>query len=261
MSENKTIRVNSCLVSIVTISKNNLNGLLKTLASVEEQDYEHIQHIVIDGDSNDGSKKILQSFSHSKIYNYCSESDNGISNAFNKSIDMCRGDLILFLNSGDILHTENTISQVVRNYLQDKWKFAVGKRILLNSMGEKVVYSPPKLSSSFLKYFMFLPHQATICETSLHKNYKFNESIKTSMDYDLFIRMLQSVEISYLPFIVSECEPGGVSSQTVDRINEQCLIRNTYANSFIDKFMVKTINLLIRSKALLKIGSPFASKN
>ncbi|MBO3461943.1 glycosyltransferase [Aetokthonos hydrillicola Thurmond2011] len=76
----------------MTISKNNYQGLQKTLQSVKEQDSKIIEHIVIDGESDDGSKELLKSYTHCKKYVYFSEVDNGISSAFNKGLDRINGD-------------------------------------------------------------------------------------------------------------------------------------------------------------------------
>lgn len=252
--------MNYCRVSIVTISKNNYQGLQKTLESVKEQDYKIIEHIVIDGDSCDGTKEFLESYTHSKKYIYLSELDNGISSAFNKGLEKSTGDLILFLNSGDILFSKTVISEVVQSYMQYKWKCAIGVTVTTSFAGETIFYSPPQLSSKFLKYFMFLPHQGFFCETSLHKNYKYNESLKFSMDYELFLRMLKNITIFYLPTVISIREPGGVSSQTKKRIIEHSQIRLVYANKMHEKFIISILNVFIMLKGYLKIDSPFAFK-
>ncbi len=253
--------MNNCQVSIVTISKNNYQGLQKTLQSVKEQDYKIIEHIVIDGDSDDGSKEFLDSYTHSKNYIYLSELDNGISSAFNKGLQKSNGDLIFFLNSGDVFFSKTVISEVVQSYMQHKWKCAIGVTVTTSFAGETIFYRPPQLSSKFLKYFMFLPHQGFFCETSLHKNYKYNESLKISMDYELFLRMLKNITIFYLPTIISIREPGGISSQTQNRISEHSQIRLIYANKIHEKLIISILNRLIILKNNLKIDSPFASKN
>jgi glycosyltransferase involved in cell wall biosynthesis len=252
--------MNYCQVSIVTISKNNYQGLQKTLQSVKEQDYKIIEHIVIDGDSYDGSKELLESYTHSKRYVYLSELDNGISSAFNKGLEKSNGDLIFFLNSGDVLFSKTVISEVVQSYMQHKWKCAIGVTVTTSFAGETIFYRPPQLSSKFLKYFMFLPHQGFFCETSLHKNYKYNESLKISMDYELFLRMLKNITIFYLPTVISIREPGGISSQNKKRIIEHSQIRFIYANKMHEKFIIGILNTLIMLKGYLKIDSPFALK-
>jgi glycosyltransferase involved in cell wall biosynthesis len=248
------------LVSIVTISKNNIKGLYKTLESVKEQDYAAIQHVVIDGDSQDGSKEFLKHYSHSKSYLYYSEPDRGISNAFNKGIARSIGELIFFLNAGDILLSPFIVSEVVTSYLNFRWQCASGRIISSDYSGKEVLYTPPQLSTRFLKYFMFLPHQGFFCKSTLHKQYRFDESIKTSMDYDLFIRMLKGIEIFYLPTVVAKCEPGGISSQSRRRIIEQSRIRMKHATKVSDKVIVNFINSLILLKDFLKVDSPFAKR-
>jgi putative colanic acid biosynthesis glycosyltransferase len=249
-----------CLISVITISRNHCNSLRKTLDSVNNQDYQDIEHIIIDGDSIDKSKELLSSYSHSKVYKFSSEADTGISNAFNKGLDQSTGDLIFFLNSGDVFFSNTVISEVVESYLVHKWEFAVGITATAKLTGEPIYYQPPQLSSKYLKYFMFLPHQGVFCETSLHKNYRYDESIKISMDYELFLRMLKDVSIFYLPIVISDREPGGVSSQTSKRIAEQSQIRVQYANGLLEKGIVRIINSLILIKSYLKIESPFGTK-
>ena len=49
-------------LSIITINYNNIEGLKKTLASVAEQTYRNIEHIIIDGGSTDGSVDIIREY-------------------------------------------------------------------------------------------------------------------------------------------------------------------------------------------------------
>jgi putative colanic acid biosynthesis glycosyltransferase len=248
------------MISIVTISRNSYQGLSDTLASVNRQDYQNIEHIIIDGDSTDGSKELLDSYQHSKKYYYSSEPDRGISSAFNKGLDKSTGNLIFFLNAGDLFYSDTVVSEVVQSYLTHNWRCAIGKLSTTNLTGETTLYQPPKLSSHFLKYFMFLPHQAFFCERSLHEGFYYDESIKTSMDYELFIRMLNNIEIFYLDIITASMESGGVSSNTDKRVAEQSQIRLRYAANFQDKAIINLVNWLILLKSRLKIDSPFRAK-
>ena len=109
--------MSNILVSVVSISKDNYQSLFKTLESVKALNYQKTEHIIIDGDFNDGSKQLLKSYSHSKVYKFFSESDSGISSAFNKGLNKSTGDLIFFLNSGDLFSSDTVISEVVESYL------------------------------------------------------------------------------------------------------------------------------------------------
>ncbi len=115
-------------LSIITINYNNAEGLRKTLASVAAQTYAHIEHIIVDGGSTDGSVEIIrqyaddeamrregdgamrrenskasgttpncliaQSPNHHEI-RWISEKDKGIYHAMNKGIEIALGKRIV----------------------------------------------------------------------------------------------------------------------------------------------------------------------
>ena len=100
-------------ISIITINYNDKYGLSRTIDSVLNQTYEDFEYIVIDGNSNDGSKEILKNHDLSIDY-WVSEPDSGIYNAMNKGIRVAKGDYLLFLNSGDYLCDNDTIHNVAK---------------------------------------------------------------------------------------------------------------------------------------------------
>ena len=88
---------NTFLLSIVTITFNNFEDLLHTVESV--QNLENCEQIIINGGNCLKTLEYLKNFSGKSI----SEPDQGISDAFNKGINLSTGDAIIMLNSGDIL--------------------------------------------------------------------------------------------------------------------------------------------------------------
>ena len=100
-------------LSIITINRNNAEGLEKTLKSVASQTFRDFEYVVIDGASTDSSvdviKKYESQFAHLK---WVSEPDTGIYNAMNKGIRMAEGDYIQILNSADILASDDVIEKM-----------------------------------------------------------------------------------------------------------------------------------------------------
>lgn len=97
------------LLSIITVAFRNLEGIVKThasLAHLAQADDISFEWIVVDGGSNDGTREYLENLNG--IYNlrFVSEPDNGIYYAMNKGIAMAQGKFALFLNSGDIFHQD-----------------------------------------------------------------------------------------------------------------------------------------------------------
>ena len=76
------------LLSIITITYNNLSGLQRTIASVQQQTFSDYEQIVIDGASTDGTPDYLKTTN----VRYVSEQDKGIYDAQNKGIALAKGD-------------------------------------------------------------------------------------------------------------------------------------------------------------------------
>lgn len=85
--------------SIVTPAYNSGNYIEATIRSIAEQDYPAIEHIVIDGGSNDGTLDILERYPHLQ---WISERDRGQSDAINKGFARVSGDIIAWQNADDL---------------------------------------------------------------------------------------------------------------------------------------------------------------
>ena len=72
-------------ITVITVCYNDLKGLKKTFRSVVNQTYKTVEYVVIDGNSNDGSKNFLEEHNGDMCF-WVSEKDSGIYNAMNKGI-------------------------------------------------------------------------------------------------------------------------------------------------------------------------------
>ena len=107
-------------VSIITICRNSAQDISKTLRSVLNQSYDNIEYIIVDGKSEDRTMEIIESYKKAfqeKGYTYriISESDNGIYDAMYQGIDVCTGNLVGLINSGD-WYESKAVSRVVEVY-------------------------------------------------------------------------------------------------------------------------------------------------
>lgn len=99
-------------VSIITVVFNAESTIADAIASVANQQYKNIEHIVIDGASTDATLAVIKANSAS-ISHIVSEPDTGIYDAMNKGIKLASGDVIGLLNADDVYQNNNVISEVV----------------------------------------------------------------------------------------------------------------------------------------------------
>ncbi len=89
-------------ISIITPSYQQRAYLEECLRSVHEQAYPHLEHIVVDGGSHDGSREVIEKHAQRLAW-WCSEADQGQSHAINKGLQHATGGVFSWLNSDDRL--------------------------------------------------------------------------------------------------------------------------------------------------------------
>src|SRR5271157_3495375 len=90
------------LISIVTPSLNQADYLERTIESVLSQGYPHLEYIIMDGGSTDGSIDIIKKYSSSLTY-WASGPDGGQSRAIMIGFGKAQGTILGYVNSDDIL--------------------------------------------------------------------------------------------------------------------------------------------------------------
>ena len=103
-------------ISVITVALNAADKIEETICNVMQQRYEAVEYIVIDGGSTDGTVGILEKYKQSgNIDCFICEKDDGIYDAMNKGIVAATGDLIGFLNAGD-LYEQGVLDDINEKY-------------------------------------------------------------------------------------------------------------------------------------------------
>lgn len=198
-------------VSIITINYNNKIGLERTIKSVQNQTFSNYEHIIIDGNSTDGGKCIIEEnktcFSH-----YVSEPDTGIYNAMNKGIKVAKGEYLFFLNSGDDLVNENALTEVVKYLTEEDFVYFNINRVQNNTSKVKEV---PSIMSFFYLHNDTIPHQSIFIKNELFNTVGlYDENLKIVSDWKFIITALIKFNASYkhINKVFSNFYEGGISS-------------------------------------------------
>ncbi len=123
------------LVTIVTPSFNQARFLEATLRSVLEQDYPHIEYIIVDGGSTDGSVDIIRRYAE-RLSWWISEKDSGQSEAVNKGLQRARGEIIGWLNSDDVYLPGAFSAAVAAFHSHPEAGLVYGDALAINAHGQ-----------------------------------------------------------------------------------------------------------------------------
>ena len=200
--------------TIVTVSYNAIETIKHTLASVSVQTYPHIEHILIDGQSNDGTLAILHRYQERNTREgkphevlLSSEPDKGLYDATNKAFAMASGDYICFLNAGDKLHSPETLekmsAQLTAYNHEELPALLYGDTDIVDKQGQflhKRRLSPPNnLRWNDFKEGMLVCHQSFYARRDLCPSYQIQ--YRFSADYDWCIRIMKRAEMLNLPLL------------------------------------------------------------
>lgn len=211
--------------SIITPVLNDKEGLEKTIRSIELQNLDDFEYIVIDGGSIDGTLELIK---NRKIINqWVSETDKGIWDAINKGITLSKGNIISTLNAGDTYFSENSLKLVKNNFYKKDISFLFGT-VKKNKVYYK--YEPNKMLWSF----NFYPAHSGgfFVKKEVHEKIGFY-SLKyaCSSDYDFFWRLIKKFKFKGSSTdkneIISVFKLGGYSSKFsfFEHVVEETLIR------------------------------------
>jgi glycosyltransferase involved in cell wall biosynthesis len=186
----------SPLVSVITIVYNGEKHLLGCINSVKNQGYQNYEHIIVDGNSKDNTLSLLKASLHDRM-RYISESDEGISDAFNKGVRLAKGEIIAILNVDD-LFDNNTIINLVNFYLNNGAKSGLYYGDITYFNGE-ISYHLKSDITKIWKY-MSLFHPSCFVTRDVYEQYGyFDVNFKYAMDCELIHRFIShSVEFFYV---------------------------------------------------------------
>lgn len=191
-------------VSIVTPSYNQGEFIEETIQSIKIQDYQNIEHIVVDGGSEDETLDILEEYSDTYDMKFISESDDGQSDAINTGFDIASGDIVTWLNSDDVYFDTKVVSRVVEYFNQSDEDIIYGD-ICQISKGSEVIRIKPShdFDVDTLEKECFVPQPATFLAEKVVRNEKLKVSLDYTMDYEYWLRLSDSYSFKYVPDLLA----------------------------------------------------------
>ena len=190
---------NTKKLSVITVTYNAEHTLERTLKSVRKQTYPAIEHIIVDGNSNDGTVALIHRYENERL-KWISEPDKGLYDAMNKGIKMATGDYLCFLNAGDTFYDTDTVQKIFASSDEGHSPdILYGETAIVDDNGRflhmRRLQAPKNLTWKSFKHGMVVCHQAFIVKRELVEPYDL--SYRFSADFDWCIRMMKKAKNIY----------------------------------------------------------------
>ena len=176
-------------ISIITPTFNSEKTIEKNVESILKQSFKEFEHIIIDNLSHDNTLDIIKKLYKDSPLNLriISEKDNGISEAFNKGINIESGNILTILNSDDYYYSENVFEHVVNTFTKSQFLVFHGD----------LLFNDPKYGSYLRKPYtldtfktMPLNHPTMFIKKEVYDLVGlFDTSYRYSMDFEFYCRL------------------------------------------------------------------------
>jgi glycosyltransferase involved in cell wall biosynthesis len=254
--------------SIITCTRNSAKYLPANIASIKAQNFGDYEHLFIDGNSTDETMEIIKKYQAEfpdKVSFY-QLPPKGISAAMNAGIDRAKGEFLIHLHSDDSFYDDHVLADVaafLEKNPQLDWIY--GQANVVREDGSPVLVYPDKpllhfhnSQSFFGRYLMkilrFVPHQAVFIRKAVFDKFgKFDESISSEMDPDLWFRLRNKTNWSFFPRIICNyCVRAGAQSSSPEKRQENLAniqkVQKRYLNP-VEYFLVGQLNKLREKRA------------
>lgn len=195
------------LVSVVLPTYNRLAYLRQAVQSVLDQTYRRWELIVVDDGSTDGTAEYLASLG-TRVRVLTLAGRGGAARARNAGVGAARGAYVAFLDSDDVWLPEKLAMQVagLRAQSRCRWSYTFFRRI--NDDGEEIPLPAGRrwvacegwILEELITVVAWVATPAVVAERSLLSDVGgFDESLESSEDYDLWLRLARRSEVALVP--------------------------------------------------------------
>ncbi len=185
--------------SIITAVKNDKANIESTIKSLSGQSFSDYEHIIIDGNSLDGTSKVIKKIiRNKKKINYVRKKDKNLYEALNRGIKIAKGDFIGILNSGDV-YINNKVLKLVNSKITNKVDILSGFLIYVDSNSKKKRFWNYKIKNLNAYNAFKIAHPSTFISKKVFKKIGcYNTLYSIASDTDFLLRVSKIPNISFM---------------------------------------------------------------
>ena len=217
--------MNLPLVSVVVAVRNAERTVARTLDSILAQTYPHVEIVLVDGASTDGTLATIAPY-QDRLSAFLSEPDRGIADAYNKGIRLARGEWTYFLNADDVFYSDAVLDQLFGTALLEGLDLVIGKVVADNGR----VFDGRFGRALAIRNTVH--HQAIFYRAALLKKMPYNTQYRRyghDHEHNLLL-WRENVRVKYVDMPIALWATGGISDggNWKDYIEEFRIRRNVF---------------------------------
>lgn len=204
-------------ITVVTAAFNAIRTLGRCIESVSRQTYPHVEHILIDGGSKDGTIEFIERLKK-PLAEVVSEPDDGIYDAMNKGLALATGDIVAFLNADDFYAKTDTLARVAYSFENSNLDILTGNVAFFHPENEEKIvriYNSRGFEAGLLARGIMPAHPALFVKREiLQIAGGFKSDYKIAGDFELVARIFtrQNPVVGHLPEVLVKMQYGGIST-------------------------------------------------
>jgi glycosyltransferase involved in cell wall biosynthesis len=207
-------------ITVITAAYNAESTIVDCMESILLQGYANIEHILVDGGSNDRTVDIVREMSPDT--RVVSESDEGLYHALNNGIMLATGEVIGFLHADDRFVNAGVIEKIAEIMGDDEVDGLYGDLTYVRVSGRQLRYlKAGNFNRILVGHGWMPPHPTLFLRSHVYGRYgRFDTSYRIAADYDFMLRILKEdvLKIHYLPHTLVEMRAGGMSNKGIANI-------------------------------------------
>lgn len=212
----------SLTISVITVVFNRADTIGQALDSVASQSYPHVEHVVVDGASSDGTLEVIEGRRTAQM-RVLSEPDEGIYDAINKGMALASGDVLGLAHSDDELADRDVLADVARAFAEPSVDAVYGDLVYVrNDRPAEVLrhwvagaYAREKLARGWMP-----PHPTLFVRRRVVETFGgYDTDYRIAADYEAVLRWFsRELEVRYVPRVLVRMRTGGESNASLGRI-------------------------------------------
>jgi glycosyltransferase involved in cell wall biosynthesis len=210
-------------VSVVTAVYNRANTIADVMDSLSSQTYPHVEHVIQDGGSDDGTLDLIDRLKTPNT-RVTSARDTGIYDAINKGIERATGDVIGLMHSDDVFASEQALSLVAEAFADPSVDAVYGDLNYVSAEDTNRIirrwrsgsFTPEKLRKGWMP-----PHPTFYARRAVFEKWGlYDTGFRIAADYDAMLRYFTKgqIKVAYIPTVLVKMRVGGESNKSISKI-------------------------------------------